>query len=102
MAIDATFQPQGPTVLVGTTAVQVPGAAGGSTSYRIRNISASVQYFSWGTASVGAPVAPVAGTPSANTIGMLGGSVETFCISSNPFLIAGTATGFEVTPGEGV
>ena len=104
MAIVSAFMPSGSTVLVGASATQVPTTSGiGASSFRIRNMSASVQYFAWGTASsVAAPVAPTAGVPSASTIGMLGNSVETFILPPNAWFIAGTVTGFEFTPGEGI
>lgn len=98
-----SFAPQGPTVLVNNSATQIiPANSATNPAYRVRNLSASVQYFTHGTtSSVTSIGAPSAGTPSANTIGMLGNSVEVF---SNllPFMIASTSTGFEVTPGDGV
>jgi hypothetical protein len=100
MASANAFTPNGPTVLVAASAVQI--SAIGSNSYRVRNLSASAQYFTHGAASSVTSVgAPTAGVPSQNTIGMLGSSVETF---SNllPWMIASSATGFEVTAGDGV
>lgn len=99
MPNNAAFWPLSSTVLVGVTAVQVPGSTG---TYRVRNLSASVQYFSWGNSSVSAPTIPVAGTPSANTIGMLPNSVEIFSIGANVWFIASAAAAFEFTPGEGL
>jgi len=99
MPNNAAFWPLSATVLVGTTPVQVPGSRG---SYRVRNLSASVQYFSWGNSSVSAPVVPVAGTPSDNTIGMLPNSVEVFAIGAAVWFIASAAGAFEFTPGEGM
>ena len=111
MSLRQTFAPSGPTVLVGTTAVQVPGTTSVPGCYRVRNLSSSVAYFTMGnSSSVTAQAAPSAGTPSPNTIGMLPNSVETF---GNPFggvdvnspvaayFISANAAAFEVTPGEG-
>jgi len=103
MAVNGSFAPNGPTVLVDNTARQIaPMNAVTNPGYRVRNLSASVQYFTHGaTNAVTSVGAPAAGTPSNNTIGMLPGSVETFA-NLLPWMIASTATGFEVTPGEGV
>ncbi len=103
MAVNGAFSPSGPTFLVGATAVQIaPANALTNMGYRVRNLSSSAQYFTHGSANtVTSAGAPSAGTPSANTIGMLPNSVETFA-NLLPFMIASSATGFEVTPGEGV
>lgn len=97
------FAPTGQTVFVGASATQIaPNQSVAVQGYRIRNLSSAVQYFTHGsTSSVASLGAPTAGTPSANTIGMLPNSVETFS-GLNPFMIASSATGFEVTPGDGV
>jgi hypothetical protein len=105
MALNSTFSPQGPTYLLVGTAIQIlSNGQNAVQSYRIRNLSSSSQYFTWGAASSVTSVgAPSAGVPSANTIGMIGNSVET--ISGLPvgvWMIASSATGFEVTPGEGM
>lgn len=106
MSTTSAFIPQGPTYLVVATAIQCPSSMTLSNpvqSFRVRNLSASPQYFTWGTASTVTSVgAPSAGVPSANTIGMLGSSVETFMLPPNAWFIASTATGFEFTPGEGL
>lgn len=109
MSTTAAFCPQGSTVLVTNAAVQVPGEATGGVaqSYRVRNLASTPQYFTWGaTNAVTSVGAPTAGVPSANTIGMLGSSVETFVINApgagTLWFIASTATGFEFTPGEGL
>lgn len=99
MPLNASFWPLSATVLVGATAVQVSGSTG---SYRVRNLTATVQYFCWGNSSVVAPVIPVAGTPSPNTIGMLPNTVEIFTIGANVWFIASAAAAFEFTPGEGL
>jgi hypothetical protein len=102
MSISSAFQPQGPTYLVGTAAVQITSGTG-SCCYRVRNLAAVTQYFTWGNASTVTSVgAPSLGTPSANTFGLLASSVETFELPGNVWLIASSATGFEVTPGEGL
>lgn len=105
MSIDTTFRPITPLTFVTNTAVQVvpPGGYFGSVvSFRVRNLSASVQYFSWGaTSSVTAGAAPTAGNPTPNTIGMLPNSVETFEMPASAFFIASSATGFEFTGGTG-
>jgi hypothetical protein len=72
--------------------------------FRVINLSTSTQRFSWGRTAAAATAlggaAPVAaGTP--NTITMLGGTVETFEIPCDSWFIAGSATGFEFTPGQG-
>jgi hypothetical protein len=49
-----------------------------------------------------AAVAPSAGVPSPNTLGMAVGTVEKFTLGPNMYFISSNAAGFEVTPGEGV
>lgn len=105
MATGNAFVPQGSTYLVVAAAVQVLSAATGGVaqSFRVRNLSSTVAYFTWGaTSGVTSVGAPSAGVPSANTIGMLGGSVETFSLPATAWFIANNATGFEFTPGEGL
>jgi hypothetical protein len=104
MSIDTTFKPVGQTVVVSTTAVQVRSLAadpGGTLSIRVRNLSGSAQYFSWGSTSSVTCTAPAAGAPQPNTIGMIGSSVETFEIPQAAYFIASSSTGFEMTPGQG-
>lgn len=106
---DTAFTPTGPTYLIGTAfpvqALSSNNAA--PTSYRIRNTSTNTNYISWwpplasGNSPVFASTAPVAGTPAVNTIGMIGTSVEVLSLPSNCWFI-GNASGFEVTPGEGL
>jgi hypothetical protein len=99
--MDKPFSPSGPTTLVDNTARQI-GANPGPGNYRVVNLSASVQYFTHGpTSSVTSVGAPTGGSPSANTIGMAGNGVE---VLSNllPWMIASSATGFLVTPGDGL
>lgn len=101
------FTPFGPTYAVSSTApVQVLATNNlGPTSYRIRNTNSSANYISWspalpsGMAPTFACTSPVAGTPSVNTVGMIGSSIEVFQLPSNCWFIATAA--FEVTPGEG-
>lgn len=102
MSIDTCFKPLGPTTLVVNAALQVipPGTNAATATYRIRNLSGSVQYLAWGSANV-TVTAPSAGVPQYGTVGMLGNSVETFEIPPGVYFIASTATGFEVTPGQG-
>jgi hypothetical protein len=105
---DTPFVPRGATVLVDNTARQVTTSTGAnSMQYRVRNMSASAQYFGWATpnnATSATPTisttAPSAGTPT-NAISMLPNSVEIFTLPANVWMQASSATGFEVTPGEG-
>jgi hypothetical protein len=104
--MDKPFQPTGPTILVDNTArligINVNANGGAGNNYRIRNLSANAQYFTHGVASTVTSVgAPAAGTPSANTIGMAGSGVEVFS-GLLAWMIASSATGFEVTPGDGL
>lgn len=110
MAYDSTFTPSGATVLVGVAAVQCPPIAPNqvqSTSYRIRCLVTG--YLAWspqvssGVAPTGmAATAPTAGVPSATTIGMSAGQVETFGLPQYAWFLSNNAAGFEVTPGEGL
>lgn len=102
MASPNAFCPQGPTTLVDNTARLIGNSFGPSNCYRVLNLSASVQYFTHGlTSSVTSVGAPSAGVPSANTIGMEPNTVEVFT-NLLPYMIASSATGFLVTPGDGV
>jgi len=102
MASNYAFAPLGATIFVGAAAVQINVAPIGPNSYRVRNLSGAVQYFTHGqTGSVSSVGAPSSGVPSNNTIGMLPNSVETFT-GLLPWMIASSAMGFEVTPGDGV
>jgi hypothetical protein len=74
---------------------------GAGYSYRVRNLAATAQYFTWGSNSGVASLAPAAGVPVPNTIGMLGASVEAFELPVNAWFIASSATGFEFTFGQG-
>lgn len=111
MAYDSPFSPMGPTVLVGTSSVQVKTTNNeGNSSYRVRNILATQQYFRWaaplpGDTAVTVPaiVLPSAGVVAHKTLGMLPYSVETFGgLPSNAWFLADAAGAFEVTPGEGL
>jgi hypothetical protein len=110
MAYNSPFSPFGPTYLVGTSSVQVQSSNGNQpTSYRVKNMLGTTQYFSWlppqpnnATQSV-TVTAPVAGTPSANTLGMLPYSVEIFGgLPGNAWFEADAAAAFEITAGEGL
>lgn len=102
------FRPTGPTVVVDNTARQVTSSTSSNDQqYRIRCTAASAAYFTYSTANItggGTPsmtlTAPVAGTPQANTIGMLPNSVEVFTLPAGAWFLAAAAN-FEVTPGEG-
>lgn len=112
MAYNSPFTPLGPTVLVGTSSVQVTSNRNiGPTSYRIRNLSSSAaQYIRWAAplpsdtaVTVPAATAPTAGTPQPQTLGLAPGAVETFGgLPPNAWFIANAVGAFEVTPGEGV
>lgn len=100
MSLVAAFQPLGPTVLVGVTALQVPGASAAG-SFRVRCLVTA--YLTWGTQStVTAAGAPVAGTPSPATVGMTAGNVEKITLPGNSYFISSVAASFEITPGEGI
>lgn len=105
MSIDTTFRPITPLTFVGASAVQVVATGSPSpavVSFRVRNLSSSPQYFTWGTtSSVTAGSAPTSGNPTSNTIGMIGSSVETFEIPGQSWFIASSATGFEISGGQG-
>jgi hypothetical protein len=110
MAYNSPFSPFGPTVLVGTSSVQVSSSNNDQpTSYRVKNMLSTTQYFSWKPPQPGDAVqsitvtAPTAGNPSANTIGMLPYSVEIFGgLPGNAWFEADAAGAFEITPGEGL
>lgn len=104
---DATFQVWGPSVLVGTTVVQVQSTNGSPpTGYRVRCLVTG--YFSWANSSgptppaIPTPTAPTAGVPSYNTIGMTAGGIETFELPPNAYFLSNNAAGFEITPGQGM
>lgn len=104
------FTPQGKTYLVSTSTVQIPTTTNTyAVSYRVRNLSTNTAYFAWapalpdGTAvTISSVTVPVAGTPSANVIGMFPESVEVFTLPPNVWLKSDTADAFEVIPGEGI
>ena len=102
---DSTYSPLGPATFDGTATVQVTANGGqANPGYRIRNISSSVQCFSWSAASANivAPVVPTAGVPSQTTICMIPTSVETFYgLPNNAYFQASTSTGFEIEAGIG-
>lgn len=108
---NGAFTPFGPTVLVGTSEVQVQSTRNTEpTAYRIRNTSGSAQYLAWayappggGSPTIAAPAAPTAGVPAPNTLGFLPNSVEVVGgLPANAFFRASAAGAFEVTPGEGL
>jgi hypothetical protein len=106
MSQNSSFQPQGPTVLVGTSVVQAAANDNVTpTTYRVRCLVAG--YFSWASsqgpvAPAITVVAPVDGVPSGQTIGMAVGQCETFILAQNCYFKASVAAAFEVTPGEGM
>ena len=110
MAFTSAFSPFGSTVLVGTTAVQVSTSNNTDpTNYRVKNMLSTTQYFTFkapqpnnATQTI-TVTAPIAGTPSAQTIGMLPYSVEIFGgLPANSWFKADAAAAFEITPGEGL
>lgn len=108
MAYDATFTPKGSTVLLGVTVLQIQptNVDEQATSMLVRCLVTG--YFAWLPGKLGdtAPsitvTAPTAGVPSANTIGMSIGQVQTFQLPQNAWFKSSVAAGFEFTPGEGV
>jgi hypothetical protein len=106
------FTPFGPTVLVGTSEVQVSSGTRntGPTAYRIRGLLGAAAYISWAPAAplgAAAPsitvTAPTAGVPSANTIGISAGGTEVIGgLPPDAYFKASAAGAFEVTPGEGL
>ena len=110
MAYNSPFSPFGPTVLVGTSAVQVSSSNNDQpTSYRVKNMLNATQYFSWkppqpeNAVQTITVTAPTDGNPSANTIGMLANSVEVFGgLPANAWFEADAVGAFEITPGEGL
>ena len=110
MAYNSPFSPFGPTVLVGTSSVQVNTTNNTQpTSYRVKNMLSTTQYFSWKAQQPGDAVqsitvtAPTAGNPAKDTIGMLPYSVEIFGgLPSNAWFEADAAGAFEITAGEGL
>lgn len=101
MASHYAFQPTGPTILVAATAVNILQYST-TNSYRIRNLAASAQYFTYGQLSSVTSLQPAAGVPANNTLSMNANEVKTFTLSGAVFMIASSATGFEVTPGDGI
>lgn len=101
MSVDTTFKPISPTYLVGVTALQ-PGDAKqmGVTSWRIANTNAAANHVSWGATGSVAAVAPIAGTPSANTILIPIGGVSYIEAPAGSFFIAALAS-VEITGGQG-
>lgn len=103
MASANAFSQLAPTILVGTSAVQIATNQRTSNGYRVRCVVASGSaYFTTGqTSSVTSVGAPTTGVPSAATMGMGAGTVETFT-NLGDWMIASAAGAFEVTPGDGV
>lgn len=101
--MDKPFSPLGPTIQVGTSAVQVPLPLAGN-CYRVRCLVTA--YLTWSATnaavtSVGAPTGATQATWSANTIGLTAGAVEKLS-NIGPFFIASAAAAFEVTAGDGL
>lgn len=100
--MDHPFALGGPTYLVVASAVQIPAAAG--QSVRIVSLAAvgTLQHIAWGLTNSVTATAPVAGTPQLNTLPILGGTERVITVpTQNLFWIASSATGFEVTLGDG-
>lgn len=104
MAIDTTFKPMIATYLVtsGTALQPVPkDAALGVNSFRVKNTAATRQYINWGLSAPGIPVAPAAGVPTINCIGLEGGGVAYIDVPPSSFFNCSATATFEVTPGSG-
>lgn len=108
MSVDTVFQQKGPTVLVTNSAIQAISSGTtnlvGMVTFRVVNLSASAQRLGWGdtaakTSSAGPSGAGVAN--EVNSVLIQGNSVETFEFQSTTFFISSTASGFEMTPGQG-
>ena len=102
MSVDTTFKPIGATTLVGATALQLVDteASAGDCTFRVRCLVTG--YLTWGPSGVTSKGAPVAGTPSVNTIGMTaGGNAAYIEVPAASFFVSSNAAGFEVTPGSG-
>ena len=101
--MDKPFAPTGPTTTVTNTAVQVVTGQQAGQVYRIRNLSASAQYITWGPTSSVVSATPSGGSPAGNTLGIIASGVEKVTLSgANLWFIASSATGFEVTSGDGI
>ncbi len=104
MSVDTTFKPIGATAFVPATTATVRPVDSGAylsvTTFRVRCVIAG--YLNWGSQStLGAAVAPTAGNPSPNTIGMAANAVAYLEVPANSYFRGdGTAT-FEITPGTG-
>lgn len=103
------FTPMGQTYLVTTSSVQIPTNNNSyAVSYRVRNLLSTAAYLAWAPAdplgasvTVGSASAPSAGSPAA-VLGFLPNSVEVVQLPPNVWVKAGTASAFEITPGEGM
>lgn len=104
LSVDTTFHPITQTVLVGATAVQVAiDTQQDNTTFRVRCLSATSVYLTWGNSStITAKGAPAANVPVMNTVGMMiAGSVMYIEVPANTFFIASAAAAFEITGGKG-
>lgn len=108
MADSSPFLPYDQTYLVGVAVVACVPKAGSAPSspapgtvysYRVRCLVTA--YFTMGGSGVASVGAPTAGVPSAYTVGMNAGGIETIR-SPFQYFIASVAAAFEVTPGEGL
>ena len=105
--ITSAFSPTGPTYLVGTSVVQVT-STGNNTTYRVRALLTTSQYFTYAAPSGPTTpsitvTAPTAGVPSTFTVGLLPSTVEVFGgLPPNAWFKADAAAAFEITPGEGL
>jgi hypothetical protein len=101
--MDHPFAVGGSSYFVTNAAVQIPPGAG--QSFRIVNLAAvgTPQTIAWGLTNAVTATAPIAGTPQANTLVLLGGTERVVCIPTQGlFFIASAATGFMVTQGDGL
>ena len=105
MAIDTTFKPLIGTYLLssGTPLQPVPkdGSSGGVNSFRVKNTTATRQYINWGLAAPAVPVAPAAGVPAINCIGLEAGGVAYIDVPPSSFFNCSATATFEITPGSG-
>ena len=103
MSIDTTFHPITQTVVIGAAALQVATDTQlDNTTFRVRCLSATSVYLTWGNNSSITSKIPVAGTNAFNTLGMIGvGAVMYIEVPSNSFFIASAAAAFEITGGKG-
>lgn len=110
MSLDNPFQPKGPTVQVGTSAVQaIPQGTGpsGMVSFRIANnilVTPAATRVGWAPTSAGASAAAPTGATLATaafSINLAAGQVIVLELPASTFFIASAAASIEITPGQG-